>query len=71
MLPTHQPLTVKDLNQIGVIATLIGFVGFTGSLCLLLWLGMDEDGRLRPSFKWLMLFLLICYAIMLWGLTKA
>jgi len=71
MIPTHQPLTVRDLNQVGVAATLIGFVGFTLSLCLLVWLGMDKDGGLRRSFKWIAIALVASYAIMLWGLTKA
>jgi hypothetical protein len=76
MIPTHQPLTVKDLNQIGVAATLIGFVGFTLTLWLLVWLGMDKEGHLRRSFKrrsfkWLAIALVASYAIMLWGLTKA
>jgi hypothetical protein len=71
MIPTHQPLTVKDLNQIGVAATLVGFVGFTLTLWLLVWLGMDKEGRLRRSFKWLAIALVASYAIMLWGLIKA
>ncbi|MFA0783607.1 hypothetical protein [Fervidibacter sacchari] len=71
MIPTHQPLTVKDLNQIGVAVTLVGFVGFTLTLWLLVWLGMDKEGRLRRSFKWLAIALVASYAIMLWGLTKA
>jgi uncharacterized membrane protein YidH (DUF202 family) len=71
MIPTHQPLTVKDLNQIGVAVTLIGFAGFTLTLWLLVWLGMDKEGRLRRSFKWLAIALVASYAIMLWGLTKA
>jgi hypothetical protein len=71
MIPTHQPLTVKDLNQIGVVSTLVGFVGFTLTLWLLVWLGMDKEGHLRRSFKWLAIALVASYAIMLWGLTKA
>ncbi|MCS7263731.1 MAG: hypothetical protein NZ805_02735 [Armatimonadetes bacterium] len=70
MLPNYQPLTVKDLNEIGVAATLVGFVGFAASLWLLVWLGMDEKGKLKPVFKWLAFLLVICYAAMLWGLTK-
>ncbi len=71
MLPTHQPLTVKDLDPIGVATTLVGFAGFTVCLWCLIWLGMDKDGRLRSSFFWLAVALIICYAVMLWGLTKA
>jgi hypothetical protein len=71
MIPTHQPLTVKDLNQIGVVSTLVGFVGFTLTLWLLVWLGMDKEGHLRRSFNWLAIALVASYAIMLWGLTKA
>jgi hypothetical protein len=71
MIPTHQPLTVKDLNPFGIAATLFGFVGFTLSLWLLVWLGMDKEGRMRRSFKWLAIGLMTSYAVMLWGLTKA
>ncbi len=71
MLPSHQPLTVKDLNQIGVIVTLVGFWGFTVSLWLIVWLGMDKKGRFKPLFKLLAPLLVVSCAAMLWGLTKA
>lgn len=71
MIPTHQPLTVKDLNFWGVIATLVGFVGFTLCLWLSVWVGLDREGRIRRPFKWIAIALVVSYAIMLWGLTKA
>ncbi len=71
MIPTHQPLTVKDLAQIGVIVTLVGFLGFTICLWLLIWLGMDEKGQMRRPFKWLAIGLVFFCAVMLWGLAKA
>ncbi len=71
MLPLHQPLTVKDLNPFGVAAALIGFVGFTLSLWLLVWMGLNREGRLRRPFFWLALVLVVSCSVMLWGLTKA
>jgi len=71
MLPTHQPLTVKDLNPIGVAATLLGFVGFTVCLWLLVWVGLDKEGKVQSTFKWLAVALVVSFAVMLWGLTKA
>ncbi|MGQ9463233.1 MAG: hypothetical protein ACUVTP_09520 [Candidatus Fervidibacter sp.] len=71
MIPTHQPLTVKDLNLIGVAATFVGFTGFTTCLWLLVWLGLDRNGKLKPAFKWIAFALVISYTVMLWGLTKA
>ncbi|MCX7642253.1 MAG: hypothetical protein N2116_00380 [Armatimonadetes bacterium] len=71
MLPTHHPLTVKDLNPIGVAATLLGFVGFTVCLWLLVWVGMDKEGKTQRPFRWLAIASVISFAVMLWGLTKA
>lgn len=71
MLPTHQPLTVKDLNPIGVAATLLGFVGFTLCLWLLVWVGLSKEGRMQRPFGWLAVALVVSFAVMLWGLTKA
>ncbi|MCS7185831.1 MAG: hypothetical protein N3B10_05970 [Armatimonadetes bacterium] len=71
MLPTHQPLTVKDLSPIGVAATLLGFLGFTVCLWLLVWLGLDKEGKRQRPFKWLAFALVVSFTVMLWGLTKA
>lgn len=71
MIPTHQPLTVKDLNLIGVTMTLLGFSGFIFCLWLLIWLGVDKEGRTCRLFKWLAVGTILGYAIMLWGLAKA
>ncbi len=71
MLPTHQPLTVKDLNPIGVAATLLGFVGFTLCLWLLVWVGLSKEGRVQRPFGWLAVALVVSFAVMLWGLMKA
>ncbi|MFN4179604.1 MAG: hypothetical protein ACK4I8_04775 [Armatimonadota bacterium] len=71
MIPTHHPLTAKDLNPIGVAATILGFVGFTLCLWLLVWMGLDKEGRMKHPFKWIAVMLVFSFAVMLWGLVKA
>lgn len=71
MLPTHHPLTAKDLNPVGVAATLLGFVGFTTCLWLLVWLGLSKEGQVQRPFKWLTVALVVSFTVMIWGLTKA
>ncbi len=71
MPPWHQPLTVKDLNPLGVLAALLGFVGFSVSLWLLVWKGLDGEGRWRRPFFWWAVALVLAFVVMLWGLTKA
>ncbi len=71
MIPTHQPLTAKDLNFFGVAAALLGFVGFTVCLWLLVWVGLDKEGKVKRPFYWLAVALVVSFAVMVWGLTKA
>lgn len=71
MLPTHRPLTNSDLQGIGVVVTLMGFVGFTLSSWLLLWSGLDRKGNARRTFWWWVAGVVISYALILWGLIKA
>ncbi len=71
MLPIHRPLTGSDLHWIGVVAALMGFVGFALSLWLLLWSGLDRQGNTRRTFWWWATIAVISYALMVWGLTKA
>ncbi|MFN3421758.1 MAG: hypothetical protein ACK40X_08550 [Armatimonadota bacterium] len=71
MLPTHHPLTAKDLNPVGVAATILGFVGFTFCLWSLVWIGLDKGGRVKRPFKWIAVALVVSFAMMLWGLMKA
>lgn len=71
MLPMHQPLTVSDLNPVGVVAAMVGFIGFASSVWLMVWLGFNQQGKAQPAFwRWALLSI-GSYALMLWGLAKA
>jgi predicted lysophospholipase L1 biosynthesis ABC-type transport system permease subunit len=71
MTPSNRVLTVSDLNAIGVVAALVGFVGFTVGVWMLVWQGFDRTGRLKPALWGWALVSVVSYLLMLWGLTKA